>query len=168
MVYPDLGRVFLTMFFYIMSCMRSIASCLLSDALAISLFLIVVALVLTSVWLYVHVMNLPFDYCQIIFRNVVHYLASWFTPLHRLSSPAANAIEDIAVLVKGEPNVDSSMDGFPPLSDSSLLVSDSSENHNTPPQSLRLKPCESAACVAISTSAFSSDPKDQSHVSIRL
>ena len=157
----DLGYALLSSLSTFVLCLRSLASYLLSGALALLILLIVVALVLTSVWLYVHAVIILFEYCHLVFHDIVRYLSSWFASIHPSSPSAANAIQDIAASVKDEPNDDDNDDNaFPPLNDSSPQVNDSAENHTTPPPSP--KPRESATRFAIIASAFPSEQRDRS------
>ena len=161
----DLGHSLLASLSTIVLCLRSIASFLLTCALAVLGFLIILALVLTSVWLYVHAVILLFEYCHFVLRDIVSYLSSWFSSLHSPVSSTANAIEDIATSVKDEPNDDddnNDNDGLPSLNDSSPRASVSSVNHRTPPLSPRPKSRESATRFAIIASAFPSEQRDQS------
>ena len=161
----DLGHSLLVSLYTIVLCLRSIASFLLTCALAVLGFLIILALVLTSVWLYVHAVILLFEYCHFVLRDIIRYISSWFASLHPSTSFTANAIEDIATSVKDEPNDDDDNNDnvdFPPLNDSSPRASVSSLNHRTPPQSPRPKPRESATRFAIIASAFPSEQRDQS------
>ena len=161
----DLGHSLLASLSTIVLCLRSIASFLLTCALAVLGFLILLALVLTSVWLYVHIVILLFEYCHFVFHDIIRYLSSWFSSLHSSIPSTANAVEDIASSVKDEPNDgddnNDNNDLFT-LNDSSPRASVSSLNRRTPPQSPRPKPRESATRFAIIASAFPSEQRDRS------
>ena len=162
----DLGHVLIDFLSASVKGLQSVASCLLTSALALLGFLTLVALILSIAWIYVHVVIILFEYCHLVFNDIIRYLSSWFLTLSIPSSSIPPAIEDSAPSVKSEPQDDDDNndddDDIPPLRDPSPQVSETSETRKTPPPSPQAKRRESATRFAIIASAFPSEQKDKS------
>ena len=158
----DLGYVLLVSLSSTISYLRAVVTCLFTGALALLVLLIASALVLTSVWIYVHVIVILLEYCRFVLLDIISYLSSWFASYQLSSVP--NALEDFAASVKDEPSDDNDNDDddIPPLRDPSPQPSEITETHQSPHQTPRSKPRESATRFAIIASAFPSEPRDKS------